>query len=237
MGISLDPDWLTPGDAARGDGCRAVWLATITLAIQDSLLPLGTRRDSAGLNVGRVRDWLSTPSRDRALVCALANVDEGWLETRALPVLVERWQVADAGPVQPRRRQGDAESRQSAIRPRGASRADSLRPGSALLGQRSRPGKVLEQAGPRAQGRDRGRALVGSCRVTPALRRDGLLEAADQIPAPGGGGFIPARSQNSALEVRRPRLMASRISRAATRCCGLVRKIVVVMSSWPNRAR
>ena len=100
-----------------------MWQSVVLLAIQDSLLPLGTRRDSAGLNVGRVRDWLSTPSRDRALVCALANVDEGWLETRALPVLVERWQVVDAG-LGPRRRYGRhpaAESRQDAIRPRGVS--------------------------------------------------------------------------------------------------------------------
>jgi hypothetical protein len=116
-----DLDWLAPEDAACKNGCRAVWQSVVLLAIEDSLLPLSTRGASTGLNVGRARNWLSTPSRDRALVCALANVDEGWLETRALPVLVERWQVVDAGPVQPRRRQGDAESRQKTIRPRRAS--------------------------------------------------------------------------------------------------------------------
>jgi hypothetical protein len=94
-----------------------VWLATITLAIQDSLLPLGTRRDSGGLNVGRARDWLSTDSRDLHLVLELGGLEPGWFLTRALPVLVERWAELDAGARPPGRygRQPAAESRQDAI--------------------------------------------------------------------------------------------------------------------------
>jgi hypothetical protein len=102
---------------------RTLWSAVLLLAIADSLLPLDTRGGSDGLNVGKARRWLSEPGRDRAVVCAHADVDEDWLETRALPVLVERWQVVDAG-LGPRRRYGRhpaAESRQDAIRPRGVS--------------------------------------------------------------------------------------------------------------------
>jgi hypothetical protein len=135
-----------------------MWLAAVTLAIQDATLPIDTARRSAEFSVSRTRRWLSTDSRDLRLVLELAGLEPGWFLTRALPVLVERWAELDAGLALPRRhgRQPAAEARQDAIRPRGASPPDSLTPRSALLAIRRRPGKDLEEAGPRAQGRDRG---------------------------------------------------------------------------------
>jgi hypothetical protein len=68
-----------------------MWLATVTLAIQDSLLPLGTRRASTGLDVREARRWLSTDSRDLRLVLELASLEPGWFLTRAVPALRARW--------------------------------------------------------------------------------------------------------------------------------------------------
>jgi hypothetical protein len=111
-----------------------MWLATVTLAIQDSLLPLGTRRASTGLDVREARRWLSTDSRDLRLVLELASLEPGWFLTRAVPALRARWALADAGLGPPRRRgrQSAREARQGAIRGRGASRvpaAAEARPG------------------------------------------------------------------------------------------------------------
>jgi hypothetical protein len=58
-----------------------------------------------GLRPARNRCSLSRPSRDRAVVGAHAGVDEGWLVTRALPILTRRWDAIDAGLVPCRRRQ------------------------------------------------------------------------------------------------------------------------------------
>jgi hypothetical protein len=88
-----------------------MWQSVVLLAITDSLLPASTPRDTHRLAVTEARNWLSTDSRDLRLVLEHAGLDPGWFLTRALPVLVERWQVADAGPVQPRRRSPAREAR------------------------------------------------------------------------------------------------------------------------------
>jgi hypothetical protein len=113
-----------------------VRLATITLAIQDSVLPITTKRDTAALDVAQARRWLALPSADLHAVLGYAEILPSWWHGTCVLAQRRKRALADAGMGPPRRRgrQPAREARQGAIRPRGAYIPDSLTPGSALLG-------------------------------------------------------------------------------------------------------
>jgi hypothetical protein len=94
----------------------------VLLAVSDSLLPLATAPNHK-LAVLLARRWISLPSADLHRVLDYAGICPDAWHDHVVPQLRRQWALADAGLEVPRRygRQPAAESRQDAIRPRGAS--------------------------------------------------------------------------------------------------------------------